>query len=141
MDSKRTILIVGDGGVGKTNFIKNLLNDTFERRYIPTDLITEYETDNVKLWDYPGQIKFNVILPSNIDLYIIMYDVTNKLSYKSINFWKQKIIETGGTNAKYIIVGNKIDLVNERKVFNDFTINVTCKNQNFTLENLLPYVS
>ena len=49
---------------------------------------------------------------------IIIYDVTNKESFDRINFWVKTINDNTDSDKKIsrIIVGNKIDLENERQI-------------------------
>lgn len=54
-----------------------------------------------------------------------MYDVTNKISYKNIQFWKLKVQNLCG-NIPSIIVGNKIDSDYKRIIDNN-TINISTK--------------
>ena len=44
----------------------------------------------------------------DVSLCVLMYDTTSRLSYKSIEFWKQKI-NLYCNDPEIIIVGNKID--------------------------------
>jgi small GTP-binding protein len=107
----KKIIVIGDAGVGKTNLIKKYIGNSFERRYIETQKITEYKFNNKIIYDYPGQIKFGNYgcdMFQDIDLCVLMYDTTNRLSFKSLQFWKQKI-NSFGVNPEIIIVGNKTD--------------------------------
>ena len=45
-----------------------------------------------------------------------MYDVTNQDSFNSIKGWMDNIREIKGNNFPVILVGNKIDLKEERKI-------------------------
>ena len=128
MNTKRKILIVGDGGVGKTSLINNYLNNTFEQKYISTSNINILESDEYIFYDFPGQEKYSShdINLSDIDICIIMYDVTNKISYKNIQFWKLKVQNLCG-NIPTIIVGNKIDCDYKRIIYNN-TMNISTKN-------------
>lgn len=125
-ENRKKVLIVGDAGVGKTNLIKILSNDEFNEIYIPTKIIKKYETDKLILYDYPGEIKYNVRLELEIDIIIIVYDTTNNLSYKSLKFWKNKG-EEYYKNIPIIIVGNKIDS-NYRKIYCENSLNISVKN-------------
>ena len=66
-----------------------------------------------------------------------MYDVTNKISYKNIQFWKLKVQNLCG-NIPSIIVGNKIDSDYKRIIDNN-TIYTSNRRQhvrsNFSKQN------
>ena len=131
--SSKTILFLGDAGVGKTSCIKRIINKKINTKYINTERLTIYSTENenIKIYDYPGQVKFNIQknnLPQEVSICIIMYDVTNKLSYDSIPFWKN-VIESHYSSKKPLIfiVGNKVDNKQYRKVNDLTTINISVK--------------
>jgi len=128
MNIKKKILIVGDGGVGKTSLINYYLNNTFEQKYISTSNINILQNDEYIFYDFPGQEKYSShdINLSDIDICIIMYDVTNKISYKNIQFWKLKVQNLCG-NIPTIIVGNKIDS-DYKSIIDNNTINISTKN-------------
>ena len=47
---------------------------------------------------------------------IICYSINDRKSYEDITAWVQQLEENGVDNIPKIIVGNKCDLRNERKV-------------------------
>ena len=108
--NKKRVLIVGDGGVCKTSYIRKKIGVNFISKYYPTYGIDKYETNNTIWYDFPGQEKYCFHpINDNIDLVIYMYDVTSNISYKNINFWKQYVYKNYG-NIPSIVVGNKSDL-------------------------------
>lgn len=110
---KMHILIIGDGGVGKTSYIKKQLGKKFRGQYHSTEGINMYETTNIIWYDFPGQEKYG-LHPFNdsdkIDLVIYMYDLTNKLSYNNLNYWKKYVNKNYG-NISHVTIGNKSDLI------------------------------
>jgi len=70
------------------------------------------------IWDLAGQAQFKRVRQSylaNAEAGILVYDVTNRASFENIINW-HKEIATGSPNISLILVGNKIDLENEREV-------------------------
>ena len=47
---------------------------------------------------------------------MLVYDITNKESFESIGGWIQSIYEHADSNVVKYLVGNKCDLVDDRKV-------------------------
>lgn len=45
-----------------------------------------------------------------------MFDVTNKLSFDSLDYWLQEFTSNGGKHAVVAVVANKIDLSSKRVV-------------------------
>jgi GTP-binding nuclear protein Ran len=60
------VCLVGDGGVGKTVFVKRFLTNKFERKYVatlgvevhPVTFNTNYGRITLNMWDTAGQEKF-----------------------------------------------------------------------------------
>jgi GTPase SAR1 family protein len=113
--SLKRILVVGDAGVGKTQYIRNIIGKGFEKKYIPTlGKIQEYRKDRVVLYDYPGQeIYSQHKINENIDIVCYLYDMTSRMSYNNINNWKQMIYDTYGKIPVSYVIGTKSD--SERK--------------------------
>ena len=115
MNQLKKILTLGDAGVGKTSILNCYFGNEFEEKYIPTQHFKKYIYDKYIFYDFPGQEKHashNVNFDGKIDVCIIVYDVTNKLSSNNVTFWQEKCKELCG-DVPILIVGNKID--SERK--------------------------
>lgn len=119
------VILVGDGGVGKTTFVKRHLSGEFERRYIPTmgvevhplAFYTNLGQIVFNVWDTAGQEKFGGLRDGyyiNGNAAIIMFDVLSKTTYKNVNQWHRDITRVC-ENIPIVLCGNKID-VKERKV-------------------------
>ena len=121
-------IILGDCGVGKTtmlykyyNGIFNLENKStvgvnFVSKYIKTDKYNDII--KLQIWDTAGQERFRSIIKSyyrNVCACIIVYDITNKTSFQNSMYWINEI-RKNNYSAKIIIVGNKTDLEEQRKV-------------------------
>ncbi len=44
---------------------------------------------------------------------VLVYDVTDRKSFENLNYWINRIKEKGETEAQIIMIGNKIDMINE----------------------------
>jgi GTP-binding nuclear protein Ran len=107
---KTRILVIGDGGVGKTSYIRKQIGRNFIRQYYPTNGINMYETDTIVWYDFPGQEKYGFHpINDNINRIIYMYDVTSNISYKNINYWKEYVQKNYG-DIPSITIGNKSEL-------------------------------
>ena len=48
---------------------------------------------------------------------ILCFDVTDKSSFESLTeYWLPKIQENSDENTEVVLVGNKIDMINDRQV-------------------------
>ncbi|MEE9377759.1 MAG: Rab family GTPase [Candidatus Lokiarchaeia archaeon] len=124
------IVVCGDPNVGKTSTILRFTDKAFIRTYIPTLGVSISEKDikvnkyyaNLILWDIAGQSKFEVMrrhFYNGAEGVILIFDLTNLKSFESISNWYNDIHK----NVKILkeeligfILGNKEDLINERKV-------------------------
>merc|ERR1719399_712136 len=89
------LLLVGDGGVGKTTFVKRHLSGEFEKKYIPTvgvevhPLLFHTTRGPIcfNVWDTAGQEKFGGLRDGYYiqgQCAIVMFDVTSKNTYKHV---------------------------------------------------------
>ena len=138
------IVVIGDINVGKTSILSRFRYGSFEPSYLPTlgidffskNLFYEDKTIRLILWDTAGQERFRSLIPSylkNADCIIIVYDITNKESFNSLNHWFKKAKENTIEGTIFVICGNKLDLKNKR-VINNKDIN------DFIQKNNLIYV-
>ncbi len=111
------VMAVGDGGVGKTTWLKLLRTGEFERKYVPTlgvDVhpITAHTTlgDVVfNVWDTAGQEKFGGLRDGyyiNSQAALIFFDVTSRITYKNLPNWHRDIVRVCN-NIPNVIVANK----------------------------------
>ncbi|AMD20128.1 HCL023Wp [Eremothecium sinecaudum] len=126
--TKYKIVFLGEQSVGKTSLITRFMYDTFDDNYQATvgvDFLSKTvylddRTIRIQLWDTAGQERFRSLTPSYIrasHVAIVVYDVTNRESFEYIDKWVEDVMnERGEGNVILCIVGNKNDLVDERKV-------------------------
>lgn len=116
------ILVVGNGGVGKTTYLTRLQTGEFLTQYNASEVEIEHEA----LPDYPtgtalaftergGQYKYSNYKYNKRNYIgaIIMFDVTNVASYKSVNDYYENI-RKDYPNLPIVICGNKVDLPNRK---------------------------
>jgi GTP-binding nuclear protein Ran len=111
------IVLVGDGGVGKTAFVKKLLTGEFERKYVAT-LGVEVHVVRVKttlgdlvfkLWDTAGLEKFGGLRDGyylQASASIVMFDMTARVSYKNVPNWHRDVCRVCDS-IPFVLVGNK----------------------------------
>jgi len=119
------LVLVGDGGTGKTTFVKRHLSGEFEKKYIATQGVEVHPlgfTTNLgqiqfDVWDTAGQEKFGGLRDGyyiNGQCAIIMFDVTSRITYKNVPNWHRDVVRVC-ENIPIVLCGNKVD-VKERKV-------------------------
>ena len=125
---KFKVLLLGNSEVGKTSMLKRFCDDTFEQDSLSTigiDARTKLINHNNKkikldIWDTAGQERFLSITKNTYkgsDGIILIYDLTNKESFKNINTWLKGISENIDINKTcFVLVGNKCDCDDLRQV-------------------------
>ena len=119
------LLVLGDLSVGKSSFIYRFIYDKFTPGEMKTselelktgDIIVNKKNIRVQLWDTVGQEKYKSITKNLIlkmQGIILMFDLSNKETYKNLKTWINYINEECGNKMPILIVGNKIDLEEER---------------------------
>lgn len=124
------ILLIGNSGVGKSSLLLRFADDTFTDNFMPTigvdfkirTLEVDGKTIKLQIWDTAGQERFKTITSSyykGAHGIIVVYDVTDKESYKNIDTWMNEIEKHASDNVSRILVGNKNDLEDLRQVSTD----------------------
>ncbi|KAI9306027.1 ras family-domain-containing protein [Cunninghamella echinulata] len=119
------LVLVGDGGTGKTTFVKRHLTGEFEKKYIatlgvevhPLTFNTNFGTICFNTWDTAGQEKFGGLRDGYYiqgQCAIIMFDVTSRITYKNVPNWHRDLVRVC-ENIPIVLCGNKVD-IKERKV-------------------------
>ena len=84
----------------------------------------------MQIWDTAGHEKFRTITTSyykSAHAIIILYDITQKSSFDHIRNWLTEIDKFGKQGVLKVIVGNKLDLENNRKITKQAAENLALK--------------
>ena len=125
---KINIFTLGDTIVGKTCFILRFTNNIFQVNYLATigiDFMTKKitlsrgEKVNIGFYDTAGEERYRSIslnLIKTADAIVLMYAINNQKSFENIPGWIESIREVKGNDFPIILIGNKCDLEEERKI-------------------------
>lgn len=125
-----TIIIVGDSSVGKSCLIIRYVDNIYTDSYINTigiefkikTIIINGIKRKLQIIDTSGQkqLPIGAWLYKKAHGWVIMYDITDRVSFSHINLWLEQIEQFGDHEhtVKYI-VGNKCDLDDRRVVSTD----------------------
>ena len=120
-------MVLGEPAVGKTSLIRRFVENRFTEDYLST-IGVDFLKKNVKyddaevtlvLWDVAGQAKyanFKRHYYQGANFFIIVCDVTRKLTYLSISRWLKDAQIILGEAVNFTIFANKVDLVDQREV-------------------------
>lgn len=116
---KFKLVLIGDGGVGKTVLTKRHKTGGFEMKYIATMGVevsrlrfhTSAGEVTFNIWDTAGQEKFGGLSDGyyiDADAAIIVFDLTANCTYKSVPEYYEKF-KLKNPNAPVVLCGNKVD--------------------------------
>ncbi|KAI0244861.1 GTP-binding protein Rho1 [Massospora cicadina] len=119
-DVRKKLVIVGDGGCGKTCLLIVFSTNTFPKRYIPTvfeNYIAQVKVDGKRvelaLWDTAGQEDYDRLRPlsyPDTDITLITFSIANPQSLRNVvDKWHPEISHFV-SGAPYLLVGLKRDL-------------------------------
>ena len=122
------LLLLGDSTVGKTCFLIKYTDQSFQDIHMAT-IGLDYRVKTMKLknnkevkiqiWDTAGQDRFRAITKNyykGSHGIILIYDITNRRTFENVQQWISQIREETSQNVVIYLIGNKIDMKEERKV-------------------------
>lgn len=121
------ILMVGDSGTGKSNILLRYTEDKFFPTFMATigiDFKIKYiyakdKKIKLQIWDTAGQERFRTITTAyyrGAMGIMLVYDVTDINSFNNVKYWINNIKQHCTENINIIIVGNKIDMEENRVI-------------------------
>ena len=121
------LIVLGDSGVGKSCITTKATKNTFENYYSAT-VGFEFHTFKIRIkgkdirlqiWDTCGQEGYRSLVQNffrGTALAILVYAINDIKSYNDVGTWVKQLKAYSNPDIKMILVGNKNDLVNERKI-------------------------
>lgn len=128
---KRKVVLLGDSAVGKTSLIRRFVLDKFDDKYITTigTKVTKKEVSIAKddtnidltmmIWDVLGQEGYTSIQAKSYrgaDGVLFVCDLTRPDTLHKIKSYWRTELEKVAENVPAVLVGNKVDLEEERVV-------------------------
>ena len=125
------IVIIGDSGVGKTNFIFQFTENRFSGLHVTTvgfdykskiiKLPSSKKKVKIQIWDTAGQERYMALNKSifqKVQGIIIMYDLTKRNTFENIDKW-MNIISQNVTDKIKFLVANKLDQSDEERIVSE----------------------
>lgn len=122
------ISLIGNQFVGKTCIANAINGQNFDPSYVPTHgalmiKVPFHTTDNKTywfyLWDTAGMEKYKSLAPvyyRDSNSALIVCDVTSRESFDSIKDWYKLYLDNVSGKNPIMLIGNKIDLAEQRQV-------------------------
>lgn len=121
------VVVVGASSVGKTAIVQRLIEGTFsvesqstigvEFRTYPMKIGDE--TIKLNIWDTAGQEKFRSVSKAyfrNAVGAVLCFALNDRQSFEDLDGWINDLHQLCATNSVILLVGNKSDLVENRKI-------------------------
>ncbi len=136
------IIILGSSEVGKTSILDRYFKDVFRANHLSTigiDFQTKFfkfDSKKIKVnyTDTAGQEKFHAISINYLKAangVILVFDVTNPDTFDALEGWLHDLKENNKFDVKKVLIGNKIDLEDKRKISKEqaekFAEEIGCK--------------
>ncbi|MBY9012155.1 MAG: GTP-binding protein [Candidatus Lokiarchaeota archaeon] len=128
-DAIYKVIVIGDPAVGKTSLLANFATNQFEEKYLPTvgvsilkepiELEDQDATINLMFWDIAGQPQFYMLHRpyfNGADGILLVFDTTRSSTFSNVNNWYSSAVKYGLSGVPRILIGNKVDLKEERKI-------------------------
>jgi len=117
------VVVVGDGGVGKSSLIQRFCKGTFTGNYkktIGVDFLERHiraggEDVRLMVWDTAGQEEFDTITRAyyrGAKAAIVVFSTTDRQSCSNVSRWKKKL-QAECEDVEIVLVRNKVDLRTE----------------------------
>lgn len=122
------IVVVGAGGVGKSALTVQFIQGTFLTKYDPTiedSYMKQVEVDGVActldIMDTAGQEEFGALRDQYMKTgqgFLIVYSITTQTSFEAVTKFRNSIlrVQEDKPDIPIVIIGNKVDLEDDREV-------------------------
>lgn len=126
---KITLIIIGNTTVGKSSYLKAFKGKDFSEKYLSTigydSILRVIRFDKIdkdlkiEIFDTAGQERYRACVHTlfrKAQGIILMYDVTSKETFDDLPKWAEEINTKAVKNVPVVLIGNKIDLIEDRLV-------------------------
>ena len=122
---KLKVLLTGAAAVGKTSLVQRFIKNRFAANYkltVGVDILTkdvefrQGEVATLSIWDIGGQQRFEFIRSTfykGAAGALLVFDLTREQTYTETRKWLTEIRQFAGENIPFVLIGNKVDLVED----------------------------
>lgn len=124
------VVLLGDGGVGKSSLIQRFVSNKFDPsmfhtigvEFLNKDMEVENDRYTLQIWDTAGQERFKSLRTPfyrGSDCCLLTFAVDDVQSFQNLGMWKKEFLYYADVkepdNFPFIVIGNKVDVA-DRKV-------------------------
>eukprot|EP00047_Mylnosiga_fluctuans_P004071 m.232556 g.232556 ORF g.232556 m.232556 type:complete len:203 (-) comp12376_c0_seq1:635-1243(-) len=118
------VVILGDGGVGKSSLMNRFVNNEFDSQsfhtigveFLNKDILVGDDVYTMQIWDTAGQERFKSLRTPfyrGTDCCLLTFDVNDALSFQNIMMWKKEFLHYADVRDPdvfpFVLLGNKVD--------------------------------
>ncbi|PVU90371.1 hypothetical protein BB559_004663 [Furculomyces boomerangus] len=121
-DIEYKLVLIGDGGVGKSALTIQFLQNYFVEQYDPTieECIVNGQKIYLDIIDTAGQEEYRPLLTQYIKYgqgFLIVFSLTSKKSFEEAKYFHEQILSSKSSKTfPVVLIGNKSDLKAQRQV-------------------------
>ncbi|KAA0203542.1 hypothetical protein HAZT_HAZT008853, partial [Hyalella azteca] len=117
------VVILGDGGVGKSCLMNRFVSDRFDENsfhtigveFLSKEIELNGETYSLQIWDTAGQERFKSLRTPfyrGSDMCLLTFALDDRQSFQNLDTWRREFIHYADVKADFpfMVVGNKLDL-------------------------------
>lgn len=119
------VILLGDGGVGKSCLMNRFVNGHFDANachtigveFLNKDITIKGDTYTLQIWDTAGQERFRSLRTPfyrGSDICMLTYGIDDRKSFQNLSMWKKEFLQYAdirdSANFPFIIIGNKVDV-------------------------------
>ncbi|XP_063904840.1 uncharacterized protein LOC135123912 [Zophobas morio] len=127
---RHKVIVLGNQGVGKTSIITRYVQKSYLNNTTPTvggslfvhRLVVDNFPIKLEVWDTAGQERYRSVVSMfyrGTNAAIIVFDVTSQQTFESVQEWVAELKTIVESPMVLCVVGNKIDLRENRQVTRD----------------------
>ncbi|XP_038063378.1 ras-related protein Rab-9A-like [Patiria miniata] len=126
------VVILGDGGVGKSSLMNRFISNKFDSQsfhtigveFLNKDIAVDGENYTIQIWDTAGQERFKSLRTPfyrGSDCCMLTFAVDDLQSFNNLNMWKREFLYyadvADSDSFPFVVLGNKVDVdEDERQV-------------------------
>lgn len=126
-DFQFKVVLLGEGAVGKSSLLMQYVENKFNPRHTST-IQASFQSKvlaldgchvTLNIWDTAGQEKYHALGPiyyRGSQGALLIFDITDQRSFDRVKIWMKELHRALGDSTVLMIVGNKLDLAQNRTV-------------------------